>query len=123
MRVLLGYLLYCLIFIVIALVYAFICFYINRKLVKTLPYLGVITVFWLLLPWDGKLSNIEYENIYRWFLVIRDIIYVIVSVGMLALAMKMSRKKHLIIRILYCGSVLAFNLYCAYGGRIHWIGL
>ena len=123
MRVLLGYLIYCLIFLVIALVYAFICFYINRKLVKTLPYLGVITVFWLLLPWEGKYSRIEYENVYGWFLIIRDIIYVIVSVGMLVLAMKMTEKKHLIIRILYCGSVFAVNLYCAQGGRIHWIGV
>lgn len=118
MRVLLGYL----VLLVIALLYAFICYYIDKRLLKTIPYLGVIITFWLLLGLDGKLSNIEYENIYGWFLIIRDIIYVIVSVGMLVLAMKMSEKKHLIIRILYCGSVLAVNLYCAHGGRIHYIG-
>lgn len=109
-----------LVLIVVIMIYAVIC-YMNSKAIKTIPYFGVIAAFWVLLPWYGKFdTNMEYENVYKWFLVIRDIVYVIVSVGMLALSMKMSRKKHIIIRLLYCGSVLAVNLWCAYNGRIHW---
>lgn len=110
-----------LVIIVVVMIYV-IMYYMNSKVKKVLPYLGVIAACCLFYPWDGKLgSKSEYVNLYKLFLVIRDVVYVSVSVGMLALSMKMSMKKHLIIRILYCGSVLAFNLFVAYNGRIHWL--
>ena len=95
----------------------------NKKLIRTLPYLVMRCFITMALLIDGILgSKSIYDNYYKWFQIIRDIVYGIVSVAMFALSIKMSRNnKKITSRVLYCSSVLLVNLLLAYVGRIHWL--